>query len=193
MNFKTYQKSLNVAAGVLFFLLTLWLSMRSKPEISYLNTKSAPENVLISSELTTLPDKLCFLWTSTHDNMLRRSTMDINLRYSLELQIKQKLLHIFLCILLAGDIATNPGPVAMSKTQRCLSFNAQSLRSVNKRQDGTFTSNLKSFQDLVYAENLDVISVTDSMIMSVTTKFCLLVTTSSEKIGHPTNVEEVFC
>jgi hypothetical protein len=81
MNFKTYQKSLNVAAGVLFFLLTLWLSMRSKPEISYLNTKSAPENVLISSELTTLPDKLCFLWTSTRDNMLRRSTMDINLRY----------------------------------------------------------------------------------------------------------------
>jgi hypothetical protein len=96
--------------------------------------------------------------------MLGRSTIDINLRYSLQLQIKQKPLHIFLCILLAGDIATNPGPVAMSKTQRCLSFNAQSLRSFNKRQDGTFTSNLKSFQDLVYAENLDVISVTETWL-----------------------------
>jgi hypothetical protein len=63
--------------------------------------------------ITTLPEKLCFLWTSTHDNMLGRSTIDINLHYSLQFQIKQKPLHIFLCILLAGDIATNPGPVAV--------------------------------------------------------------------------------
>ena len=197
MNSKTYQKLLNVAAGVLFFLLTLWLSMRSKPEISYLNTKSAPENVLISSELTTLPDKLCFLWTSTRDNMLRRSTMDINLRYSLQLQIKQKPLHVFLCILLAGDIATNPGPVAMSKTQRCLSFNAQSLRSVNKRQDGTFTSNLKSFQDLVYAENLDVISVTETWLNDNVSNNEILPSgyniIRKDRPLYQTNVEEVFC
>lgn len=163
MNLKTRQNTFNAATGWLFFLiLTFWLSIRSKPEIIHLNTKTIPQNISISSQLSTLPDRLCFLWTSTRDNMLRKSTFAINLRYGLQFQIKKKSLHVVLLILLAGDIATNPGP--LSKGQRFLSFNAQSLRSVNKREDGTFTSNLRSFQDLVYAENLDVISVTETWL-----------------------------
>ena len=35
---------------------------------------------------------------------------------------------------------------------------------MNKRKDGTFVSNLKSFQDLVYAENLDIVSVTETWL-----------------------------
>ena len=54
---------------------------------------------------------------------MRRSTRAINLRYSLQFKSNQKLLHCMLLILLAGDIATNPGP--QSKAQRWLSFNAQ--------------------------------------------------------------------
>ena len=40
---------------------------------------------------------------------------------------------------------------------RCLSLNAQSIRSKIKLPDGTFTSDLKTFQYLVYAERLDMI------------------------------------
>jgi hypothetical protein len=50
-------------------------------------------------------------WNTRDKKMLRRSTIYINLRYSLQFQIKQKPLDVFLCILLAGDIATNPGPM----------------------------------------------------------------------------------
>ena len=47
---------------------------------------------------------------------------------------------------------------------RCLSFNAQSIRSTRKLPDGSYASNLKSFQDLVYAEELDLIFVTESRL-----------------------------
>ena len=38
-----------------------------------------------------------------------------NYRYDIELQTSRRPLHVFLLILLAGDVATNPGPVP-SKT-----------------------------------------------------------------------------
>jgi hypothetical protein len=65
-------------------------------------------------------------------------------------------------IVLAGDIATNPGP--NNQHLRCLSFNAQSIRSTKKIPDGSYASNLKSFQDLVYVEELDLIFVTESWL-----------------------------
>ena len=82
-----------------------------------------------------------------------------NHRYGLQFNIANSNLHLLLCILLAGDIATNPGPACNSTSLRCLSFNAQSLGSHNFT-----TSNLKSFQDLVYGENLDVITITETWL-----------------------------
>ena len=153
----------NAFIGWIFLLIiTFWISVQLRPEIVHLKTKTTPQNVSISSQLTNLPDKLCFLWTSTRDNKSRRSTNAINLRYGLQFKTNQTLLHFVLLILLAGDIATNPGP--QSNDQRWLSFNAQSLRSFNKKVDGTFSSNLTSFQDLVDSENLDVISVTETWL-----------------------------
>ena len=75
-------------------------------------------------------------------------------------------------ILLAGDIATNPGPACSSTYNcpvqntalRCLSFNARSLKSVNKHEDGSTTSNLSIFQDLVYSQNFDIITVTETRL-----------------------------
>jgi exonuclease III len=63
----------------------------------------------------------------------------------------------------AIDVATNPGP-CKDQHFRCLSFNAQSIRSKIKLPDGTFTSNLKTFQDLVYAERLDMIMMTETWL-----------------------------
>ena len=67
--------------------------------------------------------------------------------------INRQLFHVFLLILLAGDVATNPGP-RTEPTLHCLSFNAQSIRSST---NVSFMNNLKSFQDMVYAEELDMI------------------------------------
>ncbi|CAB3984752.1 fatty acid amide hydrolase-like [Paramuricea clavata] len=61
-------------------------------------------------QLAKLPDKLCFIWMSTRDIFLRKSSYPCKHRYGLEFSIKHKSLHLVLCILLAGDIATNPGP-----------------------------------------------------------------------------------
>jgi hypothetical protein len=65
----------------------------------------------------------------------------------------------------AGDIPSNPGPESnQNNAFRCLSFNAQSLKSVNKNEDGTVTSNIRNFQDLVYSENLDIITITETWL-----------------------------
>ena len=64
--------------------------------------------------------------------------------------------------MLAGDIASNPGPESnQNNAFRCLSFNAQSLKSVNKNEDGI---NIRNFQDLVYSENLDIITITETWL-----------------------------
>ncbi|CAB4043242.1 Hypothetical predicted protein, partial [Paramuricea clavata] len=96
-----------------------------------------------------------------------------NHRYGLQFNIANSNLHLLLCILLAGDIATNPGPACSSTSHscpvqntalRCLSFHARSLKSVNKHEDGSTTSNLSMFQDLVYSENFDIITVTETWL-----------------------------
>jgi hypothetical protein len=55
-------------------------------------------------------------------------------RYGLQLNIANSNLHLILCILLAGDIATNPGPVQSCRTpdNNCLEvlyLNARSVKS----------------------------------------------------------------
>ncbi|CAB4029136.1 Hypothetical predicted protein [Paramuricea clavata] len=95
-----------------------------------------------------------------------------NHRYGLQVNIAISNFHLLLCILLAGDIATNPGPACSSTYScpvqntalRCLSFNARSLKSVNKQEDGSTTSNLSMFQDLVYSDSFDIITVTETWL-----------------------------
>jgi hypothetical protein len=73
------------------------------------------KNILISSELAILPDKLSFIWASTRDRKLRKFALLYKHRYGLEFHISHKCSHIVLLILLAGEIATNPGPTAGSR------------------------------------------------------------------------------
>jgi hypothetical protein len=95
-----------------------YLSTRAKPQLVVLDDVKIFDSVFISSELTTLPDKLIFIWTSTRDTSVRKLNYPCKLRsYGLEFNIKQKSLHLVLCILLAGDIATNPGPTTIANAQ----------------------------------------------------------------------------
>ena len=112
---------LNVLNTFLIWLLTVivvvWLSTRAKPQLVVLDDVKIFDSVFISSELTTLPDKLTFIWTSTRDTSMRKLNYPCKIRYGLEFIIKQKSLHLVLRILLAGDIATNPGPATKANAQ----------------------------------------------------------------------------
>ena len=128
-------------------------------------------NFTISPELTSLSERLSCLWTSTHDKILRKQAMLSYHRYGLQFEIRNKNLHLLLCILLAGDIATNPGPntaQSNSKTKtplKCLLINARSLKSQHK-QSNEISNNIARFQDLVYSEDNDIICVTETWLNS---------------------------
>ena len=141
----------------------LWVLSRTKTCKPCHNTNSMPGNYFISPDLTSIPDRLSFIWTATRDIVLRKCRLSSTYRYGLQFQVKNNNLHLLLYILLSGDVATNPGP-RKDQHFRCLSFNAQSIRSKIKLPDGTYTSNLKSFQDLIYAESLDMVMVTETWL-----------------------------
>ena len=153
---------------VFYVTMLVRLLSRSKPTL-YHYTTSKSNNVLISSELSSILDRLCctssvyFCRTSTRDAVLRKRSLPFNYRYGLQFEIKNKYHYLLLIILLSGDVATNPGPTN-EKNLRCLSFNAQSIRSSFKLPDGTLATNLQSFNDLVYAENLDIILMTETWL-----------------------------
>jgi hypothetical protein len=63
-------------------------------------------------------------WVATRDIKLRKLNLSTNYRYGLDLQINRKNSHTIICILLAGDIAINPGPFNLRpiKNEKGLSF-----------------------------------------------------------------------
>ena len=168
---------LNKVFGYLFFLiLTFWLSIRSKPSEIQPNDRTIPQNICsISPELLSISNRLCCLWSSTRDNTLRKSTFPLmsNHRYAFNLTLRiVNNLHLLLCILLAGDIATNPGPACNSTGIRSqnsqlksLLLNARSLKSINRDEMSNQTvCILQRFQNLVYNENSDVICVNETWL-----------------------------
>lgn len=105
--------------GVKFFmtaLTILWIFLHVKLKQPSIVKENASNNVVINSELTMLPENLCCIWTTTRDVKQRKFNYPRYYLYGLNLNIHCKLLHLFLLILLGGDIATNPGPISSSKT-----------------------------------------------------------------------------
>ena len=74
-----------------------------------------------------------------------------------------------LLILLAGDIATNPGPswfISNLNTRiplKCLLTNARSLKSLHK-QGTEITNNIHHFEDVVYSEDSDIVCVNETWL-----------------------------
>ena len=71
-------------------------------------------------------------------------------------------------LLMSGDINLNHGPVSASTAGKinCLVMNARSLKSYHKDSKTNWQSacNLHRFQDLVYAENSDIICVNETWL-----------------------------
>ena len=114
---------------------------------------------IIGPELATLSSNLSLIWSSTQDKTLRKFNLPNGYRYGLWLQFAKNtsyvpiniiISHMFLLILLAGDIATNPGPEATNCYNiQCLYFNARSL--LNK------TSELQTI-----VTDIDLLAVTET-------------------------------
>ncbi|CAB3983304.1 Hypothetical predicted protein [Paramuricea clavata] len=131
--------------------------------------RSTSTNISIASELARIPDRLCFLWTSTRDNILQKSNYPSKYQYGLELQVKHKNLHLLLCILLAGDVATNPGPTSDSQSRdgfKILYLNARSLKAFVHPPGNTSPKvcKISLFQDLVYSGNYDIVCVCETWL-----------------------------
>jgi exonuclease III len=85
---------------------------------------------------------------------------------------------VILFILLAVDVATNPGPFSGHDGQvKSLVLNARSLKSFHRdEQSNLIVCNLQRFQDLDYNENSDVICMNETWLNS---------TVSDQEILHP--------
>ena len=74
-------------------------------------------------------------------------------------------------LLLCGDISTHPGPFKgryldrKRSTLNCLVSNARSIKSWHKTMDG-FECNLSRFQELAYAEESDIVFVSETWLSS---------------------------
>ena len=132
-----------------FFLLgtIFWLLTRSKTLINkvHCNSKTSHNKINICSELTSISDRVSFIWTSTRDAVLRKSSSPCRHRYGLEFKTKHKNLHLILFLMLAGDIASNPGPESnQNNTLRCLSDSLQRPPSMSSQYTSLNTQPLQT-------------------------------------------------
>ena len=152
-----YQRYMDFSAGImdeikLFMVFVTILCLCSKLKCDFLPTNRTLSGIVINSELVVLPIKLCCIWTSTRDLKQRIYNYPLSYRYGVSLLIDRKPFHVVLLILLAGDIATNPGPYSgHSGHGKSLVLYARSLKSIQRdEQSNQVVCNLQRFQDLVY-------------------------------------------
>ena len=111
------------------FVAILCLCSKLKPSNDII--KTTMDSLFIDSErLAFLPEKLCYIWTTTRDVKKRKLHYPAKHRYGLNFKANRNLFYVFLLILLAGDVATNPGPCS-SFTQsglKIIYLNARSLK-----------------------------------------------------------------
>ena len=124
--------------------------MCSRLEPAYIPNQTTLNGVIINPELAILPENLCYIWTATRECKQRKFNYTPNYRYGLNLQINRKTIHVFLLILLAGDVATNPGPCSSTQDRTKLSclrtmyLNARSLKALVDSPDDDNSKRLAS-------------------------------------------------
>ena len=163
----------------LIFTAMVFLIKSSNPEFLRVEDNVNSKNTYIASKLVKLPHRLCLLWLSTRDNVLRKHNFALknNNRYGLQFHVANNMAHLTLRILLAGDVATNPGPSSTPNhapnlqrmtndrkfSAKCLIVNARSLLSVRK-SEGKRSRHLPNFQELAYTEDADIIWVAQTWL-----------------------------
>jgi hypothetical protein len=169
-NYGIFDLTTNGVKCLILIVTILWLCLKRRNDHPYQETSL--NGIIINSELVSLPENLCCIWASTRDFKQRKLNYPHNHRYGLELQTNRKLLHVILCILLAGDVATNPGPCSSlpnsvnNRSVKCLALNARSLTSFHgaNNSEGDCSNILERFQNLVYTEDSDIVCVNETWL-----------------------------
>ena len=129
------EESLSTIQKLLFVFAMIWLLFQSVKQSSR-SLMDSGSTTTLSPELVKLPSRLCSIWFTTRDKKSRKFNLPgERYRYGLYFQIAKITNHTFMLILLAGDIATNPGPPQNSTRYniQCLYLNARSL--INKTNE----------------------------------------------------------
>ena len=126
------------------FAIILWLCLKTG---RVYQQHEATSDFVINSEFAVLPERLCWLWTATRDLKLRKFNYPLNYRYGINLQIARKTPHLVFLILLAGDVATNPGP--LTKTTEMNPAQGHSFRRQTDALNALYLNarSLKALQD----------------------------------------------
>lgn len=141
----------------MLFRTIFWLCAKLKPFLIHI--KTSLNDIFISSELTILPNKVCCVWTSTCDFKQRKLNYPVNYHYGLDLQINRKTLHVILLILLAGDVATNPGP-----NQEFTSYYEPKIMATNVR---SLVSKMSEVREFLLRNYVSFAFVTETWLKSL--------------------------
>ena len=154
----------------MLFVTIIWLCLKSKPQ--HFQIENTLNVIVVNSELAALPENLCCIWSSTRDFGQRKFYFTCNHRYGIELRTGRKLLHVILCILLAGDVATNPGPCSFipnsdaknSSDLKVLYLNARSLKSFVSIDDNPSNKVCKItlLQEFIHSGSYEVICICET-------------------------------
>ena len=126
------------------------------------------QNYSISSELSSTPDRPSSLRICTRAKIQRKPSLPPTHQYGLQ----HKNINLILCILLAGDIAINPGPVNtnFNNSDGTFSMFYQNVRSLKStywdNSSNTKESKLSCFHDVVMANQFDIIALTETWLDS---------------------------
>ena len=115
--------------------------------------------------------------------------MSSKYRYGLEFKIKENNLHLFLLILLSGDVATNPGPGTSSdhtsNELNAIYLNARSLKAFVPLNDDSSAKVCKItlLQELIQSGSYDIVCICETWLNdSVLSSELLLVIVSFAEI-----------
>ena len=150
-----------------FMLFVIIFCLCSKLKRSDGINKTSIDSFVISSELAVLPEKLCYIWTATRDVKQRKLNYPEKLRYGLNFKLNLKLLHVFLLILLTGDVATNPGPCSSTQNGlKIIYLSAKSLKAFVSSDEGfpCKISKITLLQQLIFGSSYDVVCICETWL-----------------------------
>ena len=125
-----------------------------------------PEIIAVFSNLISIPNRLSFISAGTRDYVLRKYEMSSKYRYGLEFKLKNNYLHLFLLIVLFGEVALNPGPGSTEPVLNPIYYlKARSCKAfVPFHDDPSKVCKITLLQELVHSGSLKIIYICETWL-----------------------------
>ena len=151
---------------ILLSILCVCLKLQPSQINCHPDTRSPLGNITIIVQILQSSPKNSFLYGSQLEiQNLRKLNLSKYHRYGIELRTTKFSSHALICILVSGDIATNPGPnTAPSTGLNVLYLNARSIEAFVPLDDDPSRKVCKMsiLLELVYSNDYDVVSICET-------------------------------